>query len=112
MPPHYDPEFTLPAEEKESRRARREAESQLALARASADWAQSHGVAVPELSTWIHSAETALAASDLSEAFWGGVDSVWTTIRSQVPVPTSLARPAPPPPPASAAEAATAPDGP
>ncbi|HEV2166023.1 MAG TPA: hypothetical protein VGS23_03455 [Thermoplasmata archaeon] len=114
MPPHYDPEFPLPPEEKEARRKRREAEGQLALAKASAAWAESHGAGEAGFGSWLRGAETALSASDLGEAFWGGVDAVWTTIRARVPAPGAPgapSRPSPSPPPPSSAEAEAGPDG-
>ena len=87
MPPHYDPEFSLGPEEKESRRRRREAELQLALAKASVEWARSHGTTVDDLPGSLSAAEAALAAGDVGEGFWTGIDAIWVAVRARVPVP-------------------------
>ncbi|MCI4357613.1 MAG: hypothetical protein L3J95_04505 [Thermoplasmata archaeon] len=112
MPPHYDPEFTLPPEEKESRRQRREADLQLSLARASVDWAGSHQLVISDLTEPLQRAEAALLASGPSPPFWTDVDLVWSTLRSRVPAPTGPVRAAPAAPPASAAAAVASPDEP
>ena len=108
QPPHYDPEHAIPPAEREARRVRREAETQLALAKASVDWAAGHSVEAADLRTGVGSAETALGPSGVSEAFWKEIDGVWERIRERVPMPTAPGRPSPAPPPAAANEAAGA----
>jgi hypothetical protein len=108
QPPHYDPEFTLPAAEKEARRSRRYAEGQLALAKASVEWGRTHAVPCDDLLQAVARAEAALSAPAPAETFWPEVDSIWAGLRDRVPAPTvSAARPpatAPPPPDESVGE--------
>jgi hypothetical protein len=97
QPPHYDPEFTLPPAEKEARRARRFAETQLALARASVEWARGHQLPADDLAQRVAEAEAALSGSGTSGAFWPAVDSVWAGLRERVPMPAlPAARPGAP----------------
>jgi hypothetical protein len=112
MPPSYDPEYSLSAEEKESRRKRREADLQLALAKASVAWGGAHGVPMTDLSGPLERAEVALAGSGATEPFWTEVDVVWAAVRERVPVPTASPRAAPAPPPESEAAAIPSPDEP
>jgi hypothetical protein len=87
MPPHYDPEHALPAEEKELRRLRREAETQLALAQGSVAWAKAHGVTVEDLEARGQAAGATLAAAGPTGEFWASIDPIWTALRERVPSP-------------------------
>lgn len=102
QPPQWDPEFALAPPERDQRRAHREAEKQLALARGSVTWANDHGVPCPELGEFLAHAETAFGSGDLGSTFWEPVDHIWAELYHRVPVPVRVGtRPvtAPPPPP-------------
>ncbi|HEV2230751.1 MAG TPA: hypothetical protein VGS18_00995, partial [Thermoplasmata archaeon] len=74
QPPHYDPEFALPAEEKEARRLRREAEHQLGLLKASLAWASAHGVDGTGLPEELEAADAAYRSEGAGAGFWDPVD--------------------------------------
>jgi hypothetical protein len=88
QPPHYDPEFSLPPAEKDARKARRHAESQLALAKASVEWARAHAVPSGDLAEGVVRAEAALDGAAPAEAFWPQIDALWASVRERVPMPT------------------------
>jgi hypothetical protein len=95
QPPHYDPEFPLPPAEKEARKARRYAENQLALARASVDWCRAHSIPSEDLEQAVGRAAAALSAPTPEASFWPDVDAIWAGLRERVPAPTlAAARPA------------------
>jgi len=96
MPPQYDPEFPLPAPEKEARKARRHAETQLALARGSVEWAAAHAIPIDDAPAALARAEAALGPGGAGERFWPEIDAVWASLRVHVPMPTTAAaRPVP-----------------
>jgi hypothetical protein len=99
VPPHWDPDHGLPAEEKEARKARRAAEDQLALATGAVSWAAAHGCAPDGLAAEVERLRAALASgTDLADVT-AGLDGVWETLQPRLPRPKSGApRPAPPPP--------------
>jgi hypothetical protein len=106
QPPQWDPEFALSPPEREQRRAHREAERQLALARGCVDWANAHGVPCPELAASVAAAETAFGQGELSSPFWDPVDRVWAELHERVPLPTRAGTRPPTPPPAAMADSA------
>lgn len=107
QPPQWDPEFSLTAEEKQTRRARRALDTQIALARASVDWAQQKGIEVSDLTSALSEAsEQAPRATDLLEVY-RRIDPVWEALRARVPAPSRpkpTGRPTPAPPPSPAPE--------
>ncbi|MCI4365859.1 MAG: hypothetical protein L3K10_07380 [Thermoplasmata archaeon] len=102
MPPHWDPEHGLAADEKEARRARRNADDQLALARECVAWATAHGTDLSSLAPRVEEAATLLATEGAGVAFYERIDAVWLAVREQVTRPTS--RPAPRAAPAAVSE--------
>jgi hypothetical protein len=108
MPPHWNPEHNLPAEEKEARRARRSADDQLALADASVAWMAAHQLETADLAPRLEEARAVLGTEGIVPAFYERVDAVWEAVRARVPRPKSgTGRPAPAAP-AEAAEAGEA----
>jgi hypothetical protein len=91
QPPNWDPESKLEPAERDARRARRAAETQLKLARASVEWARAHAVEVNDLEPNLAAAEAALAANGADPAFWEPIDATWTALRARVPAPTAPA---------------------
>ncbi len=87
MPPSWDPEHALPAPEKEARRARKEAETQLALAAGCVAWATGHGVAAEDLAPRLDIARTALDADGVPPPFHEAIDALWTALRPRLPRP-------------------------
>lgn len=102
MPPHWDPEHGLAVSEKEARRARRNADDQVALARASVAWATAHGTDLSSLGARVEESAAILAAEGVGPGFYDRIDPVWLAVREQVAKP--LSRPAARPAPAAASE--------
>jgi hypothetical protein len=89
QPPSWDPEHALSAAEKEGRRFRRYAESQLGLARASVAAEAARGTPVDDLSPSVTEAEAALARGEVGPSFWGPIDRIWGALRERVPMPAA-----------------------
>ena len=95
VPPHWDPDHGLSPAEKETRRARRAAEDQLALADASVGWAAQHGASVDDLATLVATAKTALSGPGVPAEFYPAVDRVWGDLRGRLPAPKRGAKGSP-----------------
>ncbi|HTP55082.1 MAG TPA: hypothetical protein VML53_00230 [Thermoplasmata archaeon] len=87
MPPHWNPEHGLAAEEREARRARRTAEEQLALADGAAAWASGHGVPADDLRAHLATARSALAGPGVPPEFYGALDPFWSALVGRLPRP-------------------------
>jgi hypothetical protein len=87
VPPHWDPDHGVSAEEKELRRARHAAEDQLALVDGCVGWASAHGVAVGDLPAVAATARAALAAPGVPSEFYPAVDRIWRALRESLPAP-------------------------
>jgi hypothetical protein len=105
MPPHWDPEHGMAVPEKELRRARRFAEDQIALARASVGWGAAHGTDLSAFGPRIEEAGAILAAEGPVAAFYDRIDALWSAVREHVAKPASRA--APPVPAAAASDEGT-----
>jgi hypothetical protein len=102
MPPHWDPEHGMAVPEKEARRARRSADDQLALARASVAWATAHGVDLSSFAPRVEEAAAILEAEGVVEGFYDRIDPVWLAVRERVVL--AERRPGTPAPAAPASE--------
>jgi hypothetical protein len=91
QPPQWDPELALAPADREGRRLRREAERQLALARASLDWMNAHALAADDLRPTLADADRAFAAEGPVEAVWTALDRLWASVNARVPAPRSPA---------------------
>ena len=101
QPPHWDPEFKMTPEERDVRRTRRTADTQLALAKAVLDWASAHGSSTDDLAPILAAAQQELAGGTATDAFWDRVDTIWVAVRGRVSPPARKASPpVPPAPPA------------
>ncbi len=102
QPPQWDPEHGLPPAEKETRRLQREAERQLALARASVAWMRGKGLGADDLDPIVAEAEAAFRANGPVGEVWAALDRLWAAVRGRVAAPRAAgARP-----PAPAADSA------
>ena len=93
VPPQWDPDHGLPAEEKEARKQRRAAEEQLLLADACVAWATSRGVAVGDLGSSVASARGSLEGPGVPPAFYPAIDRIWRELHEKLPAPSRGARP-------------------
>jgi len=96
MPPAWDPDHALPAPEKEARRARKEAEGQLALAAGCVTWASEHGISTDDLVPLLEGARTELATDGVPPAFHERIDTLWATLRPRLPRPKTREAKGPP----------------
>ena len=100
QPPQWDPEFVLSAEEKARRKAHREMETQLALARASVGWARQKGLDTSDLVAPLEAATDTQAHEGEPSEIAPLLDPLWEALRTRVPMPKpAVQRPAPPPAP-------------
>ncbi|MCI4317388.1 MAG: hypothetical protein L3J96_02525, partial [Thermoplasmata archaeon] len=98
QPPSWDPDAALAPADRDAKKARRHAESQLALAKASLDWAEAKGTDVADLRGPLDTAAATFASSGASEEFWVQIDATWTALRSRLPAPKAApSRNLPPP---------------
>ncbi len=88
MPPHWDPEHGMAVPEKEARKARRHADDQLALARASVAWATAHGTDLSSFAPRVEESAALLETGGLVPGFYEHLDALWLAVREQVAKPT------------------------
>jgi len=89
VPPHWDPDHTLSASEKDAKKTRRAADQQLALANGCLAWATGHGVATADLAPRLETAATRLADPAGLGPFYEQLDAFWTGLYSRLPAPKS-----------------------
>jgi hypothetical protein len=98
MPPHWDPEHGMAAPEKDARKARRVADDQLALARASVAWATAHGTDLSSFGPRVEESAAILDSEGLVPGFYERLDALWLAVREHVAkphaAPTARAAPA------------------
>jgi hypothetical protein len=87
MPPSWNPENALAPAEKEARRARRDADDQLALAPGTLEWARTHNVDLADVAPRVAEASAILSSEGLNPAFYERIDVVWEAVRARVPKP-------------------------
>ena len=98
VPPHWDPDHALPAVEKDTKKARKTAEQQLALARGCLSWAAGHGVETVDIAPRLEAAHSHLAEPGGLVPFYDEVDAFWTALYARLPAPKAgAAAPAPAP---------------
>jgi hypothetical protein len=98
QPPSWDPDAALTPADRDAKKARRQADSQLALAKASIDWAAAKGIDVADLRGPVETAGSSLSSGGVSEEFWAQIDAAWTGLRQRLPAPKAApSRGAPPP---------------
>lgn len=98
MPPHWNPDHSLAAAEKEAKKARKTADDQLALARGCLAWASAHGVETNDLVPKLDAAAAQLVDTATLTSFYEHIDALWSGLHGRLPAPKSAtARPAPAP---------------
>ncbi|MGI0131572.1 MAG: hypothetical protein ACREDK_00510 [Thermoplasmata archaeon] len=89
MPPHWDPDHALAPPEKEAKRQRQYADTQLKLATATLEWMGAHAIAVDDLSGALAEASATLGRDGASDAFWLTLDGLWSSAYARLPAPTA-----------------------
>jgi hypothetical protein len=92
QPPHWNPDSKLTPAERETKKARQWAETQLRLAQAAIELAPTLGLDPADTRSGVLEAETLLDRDGPSAGFWAPLDRLWETIRDRVPLPTPAPR--------------------
>jgi hypothetical protein len=99
MPPHWNPDNALGPAEREAKRARREADDQVALAAGSLAWASAHQVDVADLGRPLEEARAILTTEGVRPEFYARIEIVWDGLRTRAPRPQGAKGRAPAPAP-------------
>lgn len=102
-PPHWDPDFKLTPAERDAKRAREWAETQLLLGKATLELAPSLSLDLTDVQSCVAEAQTVFEREGATAAFWAPLDRLWGAVQSRVPLPS--------PAPARATPAAKLPPG-
>ena len=89
VPPHWDPDHALTPAEKDSKKARRTADEQLALAKGCLAWAAGHGVETSDLAPHLEGASGRLAEPAGLAPFYEQIDTFWVGLHGRLPAPKS-----------------------
>ncbi len=97
QPPHWDPDFKLTPGDRDAKKAREWAATQLLLAKAAITFAPSLGVDLADVQSCVDEAQAAYERGGATADFWTPIDRLWEAVQSRVPLPTpAVARAAPP----------------
>lgn len=96
QPPHWDPDSKLAPADRDAKKARQFAETQLLLAKAAVDVAPSLQLDLADMQPCVVEAQALFAQEGASPGFWSPIDRLWEAVRDRVPLPTPVARTAPP----------------
>ena len=88
MPPHWDPDFKLAAPEREAKRNREWAETQLLLAKAALELAPSLEVDLGDVQSSVADAQAVFAREGATAEFWAPIDRLWDAVQRRVPLPS------------------------
>jgi hypothetical protein len=97
QPPHWDPDFKLSPADREVKKNREWAQTQLLLAKGALELAPTLGVDLTEVQAGIAEAQAVFDRDGPTAEFWTPLDRLWEVVQSRVPLPSpATARPAPP----------------
>ena len=97
QPPHWDPDFKLLPQDRDAKRNREWAETQLLLAKGTVELAPTLAVDLTDVHNCATEAQAIFDREGASSAFWAPLDRLWSAVASRVPLPSpAVARPAPP----------------
>jgi hypothetical protein len=97
QPPHWDPDFKLTPADREAKKAREWAQTQLLLAKAALELAPTLGVDLSDVQSCVAEGQAAFDREGASTEFWVLIDRLWEAVQARVPLPTpAAARTAPP----------------
>jgi hypothetical protein len=97
QPPHWDPDFKLTPPEREAKKAREWADTQLRLAQGAVELAPTLSVDLADVQTCVAEAQSAFEREGATAAFWTPIDRLWEAVEIRVPLPTPAAPRAAPP---------------
>jgi hypothetical protein len=97
QPPHWDPDFKLTPADREAKKNREWAHTQLLLAKGALDLAPSLNVDLSDVQSSVAEAQTVFDRDGATAEFWAPLDRLWDAVQSRVPLPSpGAARTAPP----------------
>jgi hypothetical protein len=88
QPPHWDPDFNLSPADRDTKRTREWAQTQLLLAQGALVLAPSLHVDLSDVQACVEEAKTAFERDGPSAGFWTPLDRFWEAVHSRVPLPT------------------------
>ena len=97
QPPHWDPDFKLAPADREAKRNREWAQTQLLLAKGALDLAPSLPLDLTDVHSCVAEAQAIFDREGATAEFWAPLDRLWDAVQSRVPLPTpAVVRTAPP----------------
>lgn len=97
QPPHWDPDFPLPPAEREAKRDRAWAGTQLLLAQGALELAPALHADLSDVQAGVAEAKAILERDGVSAEFWAPLDRLWEAVQNRVALPSAAAgRVAPP----------------
>jgi hypothetical protein len=92
QPPHWDPDFKLTPADREAKKNREWAHTQLLLAKGALDLAPSLNIDLSDVQSTVAEAQEIFNRDGATAEFWAPLDRLWDAVQSRVPLPS----PAPP----------------
>jgi hypothetical protein len=97
QPPHWNPDFNLSPADRDAKKEREWAQTQLLLAKGAIDLAPSLHVDLTDVQSCVVEAQTVFDQGGASAGFWAPLDRFWDAVQSRVALPSpASARSAPP----------------
>jgi hypothetical protein len=97
QPPHWDPDFKLAPGDREAKKNREWAQTQLRLAKGAIEFAPSLNVDLTDVQSCVAEAQTIFDRDGATPEFWAPLDRLWEAVQSRVSLPSpAAARVAPP----------------
>jgi hypothetical protein len=97
QPPHWDPDFKLAPGDREAKKNREWAQTQLRLAKGTLELAPSLNVDLTDVQSCVAEAQTIFDRDGATPDFWAPLDRLWEAVESRVPLPSPAAARAAPP---------------
>jgi hypothetical protein len=97
QPPHWDPDFKLSPTDREAKKNREWAQTQLLLAKGALELAPSLNVDLSDVHSVVTDAQAIFDREGASPEFWTTLDRLWEAVEGRVPLPSPAAARAAPP---------------
>lgn len=97
QPPHWDPDFQLAPADREAKRNREWARTQLLLAKGALELAPSLNVDLTDVEPTVATAQAVFDREGPTAEFWAPLDRLWDAVERRVPLLAAAPSRAPPP---------------
>jgi hypothetical protein len=97
QPPHWDPDFQLAPADRETKKNREWAHTQLLLAKGAIDLAPSLSLDLADVQPTVAEAQAVFDRDGPTAEFWAPLDRLWDAVERRVPLPTPAPSRAAPP---------------